>query len=182
MPPTMEWGELPESDRHAMPILNPFMMTPMSIFGVARTASLVSGVLAFAAKVAAQAAPSDPARFVASIYADGRQGVVWAEWLDGGSAGNGFRSADGAMGAVRCPRSQDGRRTRRSRFRRRDEFARARGQEIYGLRRSRETPRMRALSRGSRPTIGCVNRSGRTRFITTSSGSADAGRSTTSIP
>jgi hypothetical protein len=31
----------------------------------------------------AQAAPSEPARFVASIYADGREGVVWAQWLDG---------------------------------------------------------------------------------------------------
>jgi hypothetical protein len=55
----------------------------MSIFGFARITSLVSGVLAFAATVAAQAAPLDPARFVASIYADGREGVVWAEWLDG---------------------------------------------------------------------------------------------------
>jgi hypothetical protein len=37
-------------------------------------------------------------------------------------------------------------------------------------RRSRETLRMRALSRASRPTIGCVNRSGRTRSVTTLSG------------
>ena len=55
-----------------MPILNPFMMPPMSIFGFARITSLVFGVLAFAAMVVAQAAPSDPARFVASIYADAR--------------------------------------------------------------------------------------------------------------
>ena len=68
------------------------MMPPMSIFGLARTASLVSGVLAFAATVAVQATPLDPARFVASIYANGREAVVWAEWLDGGSAGNGFRA------------------------------------------------------------------------------------------
>jgi hypothetical protein len=48
-------------------------------------------------------------------------------------------------------------------------------------RRSRETPRMRALSRASRPTIGCVNRSGRTiRYDLV--WSVDAGRSTTSIP
>jgi hypothetical protein len=66
-----------------MPIPNPFMMQPMSIFGFARITFLVSGVLAFAATVAAQANPLDPVRFVASIYADGREGVVWAEWLDG---------------------------------------------------------------------------------------------------
>ena len=48
----------------------------MSIFGFARTAALVTGVLAFAAVVAAQAAPSNPARFVASIYADGREDAV----------------------------------------------------------------------------------------------------------
>ena len=37
-------------------------------------------------------------------------------------------------------------------------------------RRSRETLRMRALSRASRPTMGCANRSGRTRSVTTLSG------------
>jgi len=58
------------------------MMSPMSIFGFARITFLVLGVLAFAATVAVQATPLDPARFVASIYADGREGVVWAEWLD----------------------------------------------------------------------------------------------------
>jgi hypothetical protein len=51
--------------RHAMPIPNRSMMPSMSIFGLARTTSLVSGVLAFAATVAAQATPPDPARFVA---------------------------------------------------------------------------------------------------------------------
>ena len=74
-----------------MPMPNPFMMTPMSIFGFARITFLVSGVLAFAAIVAAQATPIDPARFVASIYADGREGVVWAEWLDGARRRDGFR-------------------------------------------------------------------------------------------
>ena len=49
------------------------MMSPMSIFGFARITFLVSGVLAFAATVAAQATPADPARLVASIYADGRE-------------------------------------------------------------------------------------------------------------
>jgi hypothetical protein len=88
----MEWGELLEIDRHAMPIPNPFMVPPMSIFGFARITSLVSGVLALAAIVVARAALSDRARFVASIYADGAEAVVWAEWLDGGSAGNGFRA------------------------------------------------------------------------------------------
>ena len=60
----------------SMPRPNPFMMPPMSIFGFARTAALVTGVLAFAAVVAAQAAPSNPACFVASIYADGREAAV----------------------------------------------------------------------------------------------------------
>src|ERR1700721_4767600 len=83
MSPTMERGELLVIDRHAMPIPNQFMMSPLSIFGFARTTSLVSGVLAFAATGAAQATPPDPARFVASIYADGREGVVWAQWLYG---------------------------------------------------------------------------------------------------
>ena len=68
------------------------MMPPMSIFGLARTTSLVSGVLAFAATVAAQATPPDPARLVASIYADGREDVVWVQWLTVGGAGNGFRA------------------------------------------------------------------------------------------
>jgi hypothetical protein len=61
----------------------PFMMPPMSTFSLARAASLVSGVLICAFVAAAQAAPSDPDRFVASIYANGREGVVWAQWLDG---------------------------------------------------------------------------------------------------
>jgi hypothetical protein len=59
------------------------MMLLMSIFGLIRTTSLVSGVLACAAMFAAQASPADPDRFVASIYANGREGVVWAQWLDG---------------------------------------------------------------------------------------------------
>jgi hypothetical protein len=66
------------------------MMQPMSIFGFARITFLTSGVLAFDATVAAQAAPLDPARFVASIYAEGREGVVWAEWLDGARRGEWF--------------------------------------------------------------------------------------------
>ena len=68
------------------------MMQPMSIFGFARITFLVSGVLAFAATVAAQANPLDPVRFVASIYADGREGVVWAEWLERAAWGFGFRA------------------------------------------------------------------------------------------
>jgi hypothetical protein len=55
----------------------------VSIFRLAPTAVLVLGVLACCAVVAAQAAPSDPDRFVASIYANGREAEVWAEWLDG---------------------------------------------------------------------------------------------------
>jgi hypothetical protein len=86
MSPIGECGELPESDRHAMPTPDPLMMPPLPIFGLARTASLVSGILVFAA-TAAQATPRDPARFVASIYADGREDVVWVQWLDGGRRG-----------------------------------------------------------------------------------------------
>jgi len=82
-----------------MPTPNPFMMSPMSIFGFARITFLVSGVLAFAATVAAQATPLDPARFVASIYADGREGVVWAEWLDGARRREWFSSALTALWA-----------------------------------------------------------------------------------
>ena len=66
-----------------MPTSIPFMMLPMSVFRLATTASLVSGVLACAFVVAAQAAQSDPDHFVTSIYSNGREANVWAEWLDG---------------------------------------------------------------------------------------------------
>jgi hypothetical protein len=69
------------------------MMPPMSFFGFVRTTALVSGVLAFAAIATAQATPSDPARFVASIYADGREAAVWAQWLDGARRGQWFSRA-----------------------------------------------------------------------------------------
>ena len=42
---------------------------------------------------AAQAAPPDPARLVASIYADGREGAVWSQWLDGKRRGEWFSHA-----------------------------------------------------------------------------------------
>ena len=86
-------------DRHAMPIPNLFMMSPLSIFGFARTTSFVSGVIAFAVTVAAQSTPADSARLVASIYADGREGVVWAEWLDGARRKEWFSSALTALWA-----------------------------------------------------------------------------------
>jgi len=35
------------------------------------------------AVVAAEAAPPDPVRFLASTYADGKEGAVWSQWLDG---------------------------------------------------------------------------------------------------
>ena len=82
-----------------MPIPNPFMISPMSIFGLARTTSFVSGVIAFAATVAAQSTPADPARLVASIYADGREGTVWAQWLDGARRREWFSSALTALWA-----------------------------------------------------------------------------------
>jgi hypothetical protein len=127
------WSEeVLEIDRNPMPVPNPFMTQPMSIFRFARITFLVSGVIAFAATVAAQATPLDPARLVTSIYADGREGAVWAQWLDGARRGELiFALADGAMGAVRCSRAQYRRRTRRSRFRRCDEFPRVGSQEIY---------------------------------------------------
>jgi hypothetical protein len=59
------------------------MMPLMSIFGLRRIASLALGVFACAAVVTAPAATSDPDRFVTSIYANGRAGAVWAQWLDG---------------------------------------------------------------------------------------------------
>ena len=111
MSPTMERGELVVFDRHAVPIPNPFMMSRMPIFGLARTTSLVSGVLACAAIVAAQATPLDPARFVASIYADGREGAVWAQWLDGARRGEWFSRALTALWAqcdARAHKTGDG--------------------------------------------------------------------------
>jgi hypothetical protein len=104
----------------------------MSIFGFARTAALIPGVLVFAPGVAAQAAPSDPARFVASIYFDGREATVWAQARRCAARGMVFAQADGAMGAVRWPRSQDRGRTGRVGFRRRDQFAGYGSQELYG--------------------------------------------------
>src|SRR5271157_2436538 len=69
----------------------------MSIFGLTRAAALV--VLAFAPAVAAVAAPSDPARFVASIYANGREGAVSSQWLDGARRGEWFSRALTALWA-----------------------------------------------------------------------------------
>jgi hypothetical protein len=87
------------------------MMSPMSIFGLARTTSFVSGVLAFAATIAAQSTPPDPARLVASIYADGREGAVWAQWLDGARRGEWFSRALTALWAqcdARAHKTGDG--------------------------------------------------------------------------
>jgi len=78
-------------------------MPPMSIFGFGRTVALISGVLGFAAIVGAQATPSDPARFVASIYANGRELAVWRQWLDGARRGQWFSSALTALWA-QCDR------------------------------------------------------------------------------
>ncbi len=64
------------------------------MFGLTRAAALV--FLALAPAVAAQA-PPDPARFVASIYAD--EGSVWAQWLDGERRGKWFSRALTALWA-----------------------------------------------------------------------------------
>ncbi len=67
----------------------------MSVFGFARTAAFVLGVLDFGA---AQAAQPDPARLVGSIYADGRENAVW-QWLDGGRRDEWFSRALTALWA-----------------------------------------------------------------------------------
>jgi len=67
-----------------------FQMPSMRGFGFVRTAALVSGVFAFVAMAAAQGAPPDPARFVASIYAGSREPAVWTQWLDGAQRGQWF--------------------------------------------------------------------------------------------
>ena len=75
-------------------------MPPRAAYArIARTAALVSGLLAFAV-VATQAAPPDAARFVASVYADGREGVVWSQWLDGKPRGEWFSHALTALWAT----------------------------------------------------------------------------------
>jgi hypothetical protein len=87
------------------------MMSPMSILGLVRTTSFVSGMIAFAATVAAQSTPLDPARFVASIYADGREGAVWAQWLDGARRGEWFSRSLTALWAqcdARAHKTGDG--------------------------------------------------------------------------
>jgi hypothetical protein len=71
----------------------------MSIFGFARTTALVSGILALAGMATARATQLDPARFVASIYANGRDDVVWAQWLDGARRGEWFSRALTALWA-----------------------------------------------------------------------------------
>jgi hypothetical protein len=68
------------------------MMAAMSIFGFARAAALVSSVLAVVATGPAQAAPSDPARFVASIYANGREEQFGRSGLTARGAEHGFRT------------------------------------------------------------------------------------------
>jgi hypothetical protein len=75
------------------------MLRAMPVFGFARTIALVSSVLAIAAIVPAHAGPSDPARFVASIYANGREDTVWAQWLDGARRGEWFSHALTALWA-----------------------------------------------------------------------------------
>ena len=90
------------------------------------------GVLAFAATVAAQATPLDPAPFVASIYADGREGVVWAQWLDGARRREWFSSALTTLWAKCDDRARETKDELGAvDFRHRDEFARAGSQEIY---------------------------------------------------
>jgi hypothetical protein len=65
-------------------------MPGMFVLGSARLAPLLFGVLVSAVAVAAPAAPPGPARLVASIYADGREGAVWAQWLDRARRGGWF--------------------------------------------------------------------------------------------
>jgi hypothetical protein len=60
-----------------MPMPNTSVKPPMSIL-LWRSTALVLGVFAFVGMAAAQATQLDPARFAASIYADGREAAVWA--------------------------------------------------------------------------------------------------------
>jgi hypothetical protein len=92
-------GKACEMRLSSMPRPNQFTMSPMSIFRFARTAALISGILVFAPSFAAQAAPSDPARFVASIYANGQESAVWSQWLDGARRGQWFSSTLTALWA-----------------------------------------------------------------------------------
>jgi hypothetical protein len=74
--PAIEWGDVPESGGSAMPTRILFMMPPMSIFGLLRTVSIVSSALVCGMAAAARATPSDPDRFITSIYANGRETKV----------------------------------------------------------------------------------------------------------
>jgi hypothetical protein len=76
-----------------MPLLNLFIVPSMSIFGFARTTALVASVLAFAGMAAARTGQLDPARFVASIYANGAESGVWEQWLDEARRGEWFSRA-----------------------------------------------------------------------------------------
>jgi hypothetical protein len=57
----------------------------------------MSWVIVFAAGAAALAGPPDPARFVASIYANGGESGVWEQWLDGARRGEWFSGALAAL-------------------------------------------------------------------------------------
>ena len=130
------------------------MMPPMPIFGLARTAYLVSGILVFAA-TAAQATPIDPARLVASIYADGREDVVWVQWLDGVRRGEWFSCSVTALyrRSAMPPLTRRVKDSAQSISTSRRTHKGWRSADLRS-RRSRETPRIQALSRASRPTIG----------------------------
>jgi hypothetical protein len=75
-------------------------MALMGALNSARAALLVLGLLVFfAAGLAAEAAPADPGRFVASIYAGGREDAVWTQWLDSARRGAWFSRALTALWA-----------------------------------------------------------------------------------
>ena len=150
MSPIVECGELPESDRHAMPTPDPLMMPPMPIFGLARTAYLVQAS-SFSPRQRRGSPHSTPLGWSPRSTPMAARTWFGCSGLTVRGAGNGRALGDGAIGAVRCPRSQDGRRTSAQSIS--TSRRTYKGWRSADLRSgsSRETPRMRALSRASVP-------------------------------
>ena len=83
----------------------------MPFFAISRRIALLFALLAFAAPVVASSAPPDPARFVAAIYAGGKEGEVWSQWLDGARRGAWFSRSLTALWAkcdAKTPSGEEG--------------------------------------------------------------------------
>jgi len=70
----------------------------MLLLAASRREVLVAGLTLLAA-AGAQAAPADPAKFVASIYANGKVDATWTQWLDGAKRGAWFSREVSALWA-----------------------------------------------------------------------------------